>query len=166
MRTTEPIVAIQGHPELVMWADAPIGVKIRPGRPTDLSAVAEIDEASFEPFWRYGESELAGLLGTERLAVAQASGGAVIGYTLTTVSRGSATLSRLATVPHARNYGVGRALLAESAAWAVRSGAVTFALCTQEANSASRRMYASAGLVEVAERYAFAIREVAGEVRA
>ena len=166
MRTAEPIVAIQGHPELVMWADAPIGVRIRAGRPSDLSAVSAIDEACFEEFWRYGERELAGLLGAERLAVAQASGGAVIGYTLTTVSRGSATLSRLATAPHARNYGVGRALLAESAAWALRNGAVTYSLCTQEANSASRRLYASAGLTELAERYAFAICDVAKGVRA
>jgi len=165
MRTAEQIVAIQGHPELVMWADAPIGVRIREGRPSDLSAVAAIDEACFDEFWRYGERELSGLLGTERLAIAQASGGAVIGYTLTTVSRGSATLSRLATAPHARNYGVGRALLAESAAWAVRSGAVTYSLCTQEANSASRRLYASAGLTELAERYAFAVCDVAKEGR-
>lgn len=165
MRMAERIVAIQGHPELVLRADPPIGVRIRAGTAHDIAAVATIDEASFDEFWRYSEHEVAGLLGLERLAVAEASGGAVIGYTLTTVSRGSATLSRLATAPHARTYGIGRALLAESAAWSVRSGAVTFSLCTQEANSASRRLYATAGLSELGERYAFAICDVAKEAR-
>jgi len=165
MRIAERIVAIQGHPELVLRADPPIGVRIRAGTADDIAAVATIDAASFSEFWRYDEDELAGLLGVERLAVAEASGGAVIGYTLTTVSRGSATLSRLATAPHARTCGVGRALLAESAAWSVRSGAVTFSLCTQEANSASRRLYATAGLSELAERYAFAICDVTKEAR-
>ena len=165
MRMAERIVAIQGHPELVLPADPPIGVRIRAGTADDISAVAAIDAASFDEFWRYQEHELSGLLGVERLAVAEASGGAVIGYTLTTVSRGSATLSRLATAPHARTCGVGRALLAESAAWSVRSGAVTFSLCTQEANSASRRLYATAGLSELAERYAFAICDVTKEAR-
>jgi ribosomal protein S18 acetylase RimI-like enzyme len=147
----------------VLPADPPIGVVIHEGKAADVGAVAAIDAASFDEFWGYSHNELTGLLGAERLAVAVASGGAVIGYTLTTVSRGSATLSRLATAPHARNYGVGRALLAESAAWSLRSGAVTYALCTQEENSASRRLYTSAGLTELAERYAFATCDVAKE---
>lgn len=157
MRVAQHIVAVQGHPELVLPAGPPLGVTIREGTAADVPAVALLDAASFEEFWRWSEEDLLGFLDVERLGVAQASGGAIIGYTLATVSRGSATLSRLATAPHARRSGVGQALLAESAAWAVRRGAVTFSLCTQEENSASRALYARAGLTEIDERYAFAI---------
>ena len=165
MRTAERIVAIQGHPELVLPTGPPLGVVIREGGPADLEAVARIDALSFEEFWSWSAEDFAGFLADERLAVAEASGGAIIGYTLATVSRGSATLTRLATAPHVRRAGVGRALLAESASWAVRSGAITLALCTQEQNSASRGLYASAGLTEIEERYAFAISEARMEVQ-
>jgi [ribosomal protein S18]-alanine N-acetyltransferase len=160
MKVAQRIVAIQGHPELVLPADPPHAVMIRPGTAADLDAVARLDETSFEEFWRWGKDELSGFLDVERLAVAEASGGAIIGYTLATVSRGAATLSRLATVPHARRAGVGRALLAEAAKWAVWQGAVTLSLCTQEDNLASRALYAQAGLREIPERYVFAVRSV------
>ena len=160
MKVAQRIVAMQGHPELVLPADPPIGVTIRPGTADDIDAVARLDEASFDEFWRWNREDLLGFLDVERLAVAEASGGAIIGYTLATVSRGAATLSRLATAPHARRAGVGRALLAEAAAWTVWQGAVTFSLCTQQDNPASRALYAQAGLREIAERYAFAVRDV------
>jgi ribosomal protein S18 acetylase RimI-like enzyme len=165
MQVAQRIVGIQGHPQLVLPADPPLGVAIRAGGPADLAAVARIEAESFDDFWRWGDEDLLGFLADERLAVACARGGAIIGYTLATVSRGSATLTRLATAPHARGAGVGRALLSEAAAWAASKGAVTFALCTQEENSASRSVYAAAGLTELDERYAFAIGDVAKEVR-
>ena len=51
-------------------------------------------------------------------------------------------------------------MLSEAAQWAVWQGAVTLSLCTQEDNAASRALYKQAGLREIAERYAFAIRSV------
>ena len=159
LRVAHRIVAVQGRPELVLQRDAPLGVQIREATSADLPAVARIDAASFGELWRYEEPELTRIAGVERLAVAQAEGGALIGYTLATVIRGSATLSRLATAPHARGCGVGRALLSEAACWATRRGAVTLALCTQEENAASRSLYAAAGLAEVRERFALAVRD-------
>ena len=163
MRVVQRVVAIQGHPELIMPAQPPVGVRIRPATEADVTAVARLDSACFEEFWRYGASEFRELSHVERMAVAEAEGGALIGYTLATVSRGAATLSRLATAPHARRCGIGRALLVESASWARRQGAVTLSLCTQEENSGSRAMYASAGLTELPERYALALADVKAE---
>jgi ribosomal protein S18 acetylase RimI-like enzyme len=157
MHVAEKVVAIQGHPELVLPADPPLGVTIREGTPADLPAAAAIDAASFDEFWRWGEADLEGFLADESFAVAQARGGALIGYTLATVSRGAATLTRLAVAPQARRAGLGRALLAEVAHWATKSGAITLSLCTQEDNPASRALYASAGLAELEDRYALAI---------
>jgi ribosomal protein S18 acetylase RimI-like enzyme len=159
MRVVQPIVAIQGNPGLIMPAEPPIGVRIRPATEADIIAVARVDGACFEEFWRYGVAEFRDLARTERMTVAEAKGGAIIGYTLATVVRGAATLSRLGTAPQARRCGVGRALLAEVASWTASRGAVTISLCTQEENSASRAMYASAGLTELPERYALAFME-------
>lgn len=160
MRVPQRIVGIQGHPQLMLPSDPPLGVEIRVGGRDDIGPVARVDAESFDEFWRWGELDLLGFLATERLAVAQARGGAVIGYTLATVDRGAATLTRLAVAPQARGVGIGRALLAEAATWSVGQGAVTLALCTQEENTASRSLYAAAGLTEIADRYAFAICDV------
>jgi len=165
MRVAQRIVAIQGHPEIILPAQPPIGVRIRPATEADITAVARLDSACFEEFWRYSAPEFRDLSRVERMAVAEAEGGALIGYTLATVSRGAATLSRLATAPHARRCGIGRALLVESVSWALQQGAVTLSLCTQEENSASRAMYASAGLSELPERYALACADVRVEGR-
>ena len=65
----------------------------------------------------------------------RAADGEVIGYTLATVSRGAAVLSRLCTAPEARRRGVGAALLSDVGRWCRQTGAVTIALCTQEENT-------------------------------
>jgi len=160
MRVKQRIVAIQGHPELVLPAHAPQGVAVREGTAADIDAVTALDAESFDEFWRWNREDLLGFLDAERLTVAEANGGAIIGYTLATVSRGAATLSRLATAPQARRAGIGSAMLFEAARWAVWQGAVTFSLCTQADNKASRRLYTRAGLAEIPERYAFAIKDV------
>jgi len=157
MEIYERITAIQGHPEAVLRADPPLGVTLRPGRPDDVPTLAVLDTASFDAFWAYGAVELQELAATERLVVAEAADGEVIGYTLATVSRGAATLGRLAVAPSARRHGLARALVADVAHWAVEQEAYTVSLCTQESNTAARRLYAGAGLSEVADVYGFAI---------
>jgi [ribosomal protein S18]-alanine N-acetyltransferase len=164
MRIVQRVVPIQGRPHLIARADPPAGVVIREGTPADIPAVAGVDGACFDEYWGWGEEDLLGFLADERLAVAQTSSGAIIGYTLATLNQGATTLSRLAVVPDARRRGVGGALLAESASWAMRGGAATLALCTQVDNAASRRLYTSAGLRELEDVYAFAMGDVAKEV--
>ena len=151
------IVAMQGRAQDVLPVEAPPGVTLRCGAGADLPALATLDEASFDDFWAYGLPELSEYALTERLIVAETGECEVIGYTLATVSRGAATLGRLAVAPHARRRGLARALVADVAGWAVRAGAVTVSLCTQESNTAARRLYAAAGLAEVAKVYGFAI---------
>ncbi len=93
--------------------------------------------------------------------VAEDASGQLIGYTLATVSRGTATLGRLGVAESARGHGLGRALVSEVARWSQAAGAETMTLCTQEENSAARRMYAAAGLAEVRHAYGFAIGDAA-----
>lgn len=153
------IVAIQGRADAVAPAEPPADVRIRRGSADDVPALASLDAACFDEFWRWDAEDLLGFLGTERLALAETDSGQLVGYTLATVHRGAATLTRLGTLPQWRRRGVGRALLGESAAWARRAGAETFALCTQEANAASRALYSAAGLTELDVRYGLAMRD-------
>jgi [ribosomal protein S18]-alanine N-acetyltransferase len=163
MRTVQRVVPIQGRPQFIAHAEPPEGVILREGTSADIPAVADVDSACFGEFWRWGEEDLLGFLADERLAVAETSAGAIIGYTLAALGHGATTLTRLAVVPDARRSGVGGALLAESAGWAARGGAERLVLCTQVDNAASRRLYASAGLREIEGAYAFAMGDVATE---
>ena len=161
MSVCQRITAIQGHPRGVLRADPPLGVQFRSGRSEDLEMVRALDARCFDDFWRYGDSELRGLFASERLVVAENDQGELIGYTLATVSRGAVTLGRLGVEPAARHRGVGRALVYEVARWADDAGAQTISLCTQEENTAARRLYAVAGLAEVRDVYGFAIGDAA-----
>jgi len=160
MSAAYPIVAIQGLPGLVKLTPPLQGIRLVAAESGDLPDLIELDAECFDPFWRYGESELIELLATERAVVARTDSGELIGYTLATVSRGAATLGRLAVSPRARRRGLGRALVADVALWASESGAMTIGLCTQEENVASRALYRSCGLHEIEDRYAMAISDV------
>jgi ribosomal-protein-alanine N-acetyltransferase len=155
-----PIVAIQGIPDRMRMTPPPPGVVLRRAVLADAGAVERLDAECFDEFWHYGAHELSALLSRERCALAETASGELIGYTLATVSGGAAVLSRLCTAPQARRTGVGALLLSDVGAWCRQTGASTIALCTQEENVASRALYASAGLVETNERYAFVMREI------
>jgi ribosomal protein S18 acetylase RimI-like enzyme len=159
MRIVQRIVALQGVPARLGHADPPPGVTLRPAEDADLAALVELDAACFEPFWRYDLDGLTRLMRRERMTVAEDGPGELIGYTLATVSGGTALLGRVCTAPSARRRGVGRALVADAAAWAATAGGETMTLCTQEENAASRALYRAAGFSEVPEAYAFALRE-------
>jgi len=161
MRDVAGIVAIQGVPERMKSAAPPPGVGTREATTSDCAALARLDSLCFDDFWRYNAEEFSALLSRERCVLAATTDGDLIGYTLATAGRGSAVLSRLCTAPHARRRGVGAYLLAEVAAWLREQRASTLTLCTQEENAASRALYSSAGLVELDERYAFAMLDAA-----
>jgi len=159
MSDLEPIVAIQGVPDRIQPASLPPGVVLRHAVSADAEALAHLDAECFDAFWCYKSEELSELLSRERCVLAQTPDGELIGYTLATVNRGAATLSRLCTSPRMRRSGIGSGLLSDVALWCRQERASTIALCTQEENVASRALYASAGLVELAQRYTFAMRE-------
>jgi len=160
MSDLEPIVAIQGIPDHIQPASLPSGVVLREAVSVDSETLAHLDAECFDDFWRYNAEDISALLSRERCVLAQTADGELIGYTLATASRGAAILSRLCTSPRMRRSGIGSALLSDVALWCRQESASTIALCTQEKNVASRALYASAGLVELAQRYTFAMREI------
>lgn len=159
MRAIEPVVALQGSPATQTKALVPTGVELRRALERDVEAILAVDASGFAEFWRYGPAEITRSVTEDRLVVAEESG-RLIGYTLSTLSRGVVTLARLVVAPDARRRGVARALLADVAGYAERAGASQIALCTQVENEASRALYAAAGYTELPDPYAFAIAEV------
>jgi len=157
MEVVEPLVALQGVAEDVAGHPVRAGLAIRVGGPADLEPLAQLDAACFDDFWRYGPTELGeSLAARDRLRAEK--DGVPVGYATCSVHGASATLGRLAVSPEARREGVGSALLADVAGFALRSGAFAVTLCTQEANAGSRALYATMSLVELPERYALAAR--------
>ncbi|MGV8084540.1 MAG: GNAT family N-acetyltransferase [Coriobacteriia bacterium] len=160
MQIEQRIIAILATPSAVVQAPPPSGVRLRNGTPRDIPVIAVLDAECFDEFWKYSEADLALLVRHERLTIAETAEGEIIGYTLTSASRGAASLGRLGVAPAHRNRGLGMALVAEAAEWAARWGAASLSLCTQEDNVASRSLYTKAGLDELKERYALALRNV------
>jgi len=155
MEVAEPIIALQGLAEDVAVCRRPADVTLRIGSIGDLADIVQLDAACFNEFWRYGPQELGESLSHERVLIAEKDG-ALLGYATCSLHGGSATVGRLAVSPRARRQGVGMALLSDVAGFALRSGAYAVTLCTQEANEASRALYASASMIELSERYALA----------
>lgn len=141
------IVVCRLQPPLAVVRPAPPGVTVRIGLPTDHAAVAALDGACFDEFWRYDEESLHHYTASERLGVAEVAG-RVVGYTLSTVHGAEGTVGRLAVTPERRGGGVGTALLADAVVYLARRGVLAVTLCTQEENDDSRRVYAKAGFRE------------------
>lgn len=146
------------------WADEEIDlfgeVRLRQALADDLPTLVDIDAECFDEFWRYDPEHLARYLVEDRLVVAEGPDG-LIGYTLATVVRGSATLGRLAVRPSARGRRTGEALLREALSYLMRAGADTVTLCTQEENLTSRSLYRKVGMTELTGRLVFLARPVA-----
>jgi [ribosomal protein S18]-alanine N-acetyltransferase len=132
----------------------PAGVRLRHALADDLPELVRIDAECFNDFWRYDADRLSRYFVEDRLIVAEGSQG-VIGYTLSTVVRGSGTLGRLAVRPSVRRRGVGEALLCDALEHLVRTGVGTVSVCTQEDNRASRALYRKIGMTELSGRLVF-----------
>lgn len=158
MEVRERLVLLRARPRDVRPALPRAGVELREATEDDLDSIVSLEQACFEAFWQSGPRLIADRLRRDRLVLATL-GGETIGYTLTTLSRDGGSLGGLAIHPSERRRGVGSALVAEAAAHLEALGARTMTLSTQEHNTASRAMYAKAGLAEVRDRLVFASGE-------
>jgi ribosomal-protein-alanine N-acetyltransferase len=129
-------------------------VRIRPAGYADMPVLMQLDEACFEPFWRYDARHMSRFCETGRLALAE-RGGEAVGYTLCTVDGDEGLLGRLCVLPARRNNGIGRALVREAVSFTSRHGAGRTTLSTQVDNGASQALYRSAGFRDTGRRYAF-----------
>lgn len=135
------------------------GTTLRLAMHHDLAALASLDAACFEPFWRNDPQRMADLLAHGHCAVAVDRQGALLGYTHATVEHGEGRIGRLAVAPAHRRTGVGGALLRNVMGFLARAGVHDMTLCTQEENRASRALYARMGFTEMEMRAVFLIRD-------
>ena len=127
---------------------------LRPARQEDLRPLALLDREAFAPLWHMGTEELAQLMVTGRVQVAEWQG-ELAGYTsLAFYQRENggereAQLVRLAVHPRFQGRGIGRQLLAESLRYAHSLEAFRVQLNTQESNRRSQQLYQAFGFRQV-----------------
>ena len=78
--------------------------------------------------------------------------GELLGWTCLLLAADEAELLKIAVAPARRRQGIGRALLADAVAGAIRSGARRLFLEVRERNQAARALYSDAGFTEVGRR--------------
>jgi ribosomal-protein-alanine N-acetyltransferase len=129
-------------------------VALRPAIMADAEAVLAVDGECFEPFWHYDLRLIRRFLGAGGVALAERDGRCV-GYTLSTVDRGSAVLGRLCVSAPERRTGIGSLLLDAAILRAHQSGARHMTLSARTGNAAALALYRSAGFIDTGRRYAF-----------
>jgi ribosomal-protein-alanine N-acetyltransferase len=129
------------------------GTGIRPMMPYDLSAVAEVDAAAFEPLWQNSYDALRRAYPQAVLASVAERDEQVVGYQISTRNPLGAHLARLAVRPEVQGKGIGRALLADLFRNAAKRGISRLTVNTQSDNAASLTLYRKAGFREMNERY-------------
>lgn len=125
----------------------PAGYAVRPAAPADLDGLVRLENEAFESD-RLDRRALRHALRSPTILalVASRPDGAVAGYALVQVRRGSAIgrLTSLAVGPGEAGRGVGRTLLSEAEAIASRHGCDRLRLEVRADNARARRLYAAA----------------------
>lgn len=129
--------------------DGPEAAHLRSGRRSDLSRVLEIDEASFDSFWKldrdsFNTARRATPVNYYRVATIDQ---VVVGYAITGRAGRSAFLQRLGVDPNVRGRGIGAQLVSDSLRWAQREGCASMLVNTQVINDNARRLYERLGFV-------------------
>lgn len=117
-------------------------VRVRPAGPSDLPAVARLDQAAFGPIWGYGEHVFRSVLDTDALFLLAEEEGEIVGYILCTMHpERRAHIVRLAVSPAHQGRQIGVRLLAEAFVALRSRGVEWISLNTQEENRRSQRLY-------------------------
>jgi len=131
----------------------PAGARFRAYRPSDLSAVHEVDRLAFDGLWLYSLPVLmAGLEQAASVTILEAEG-CIAGYQLSTASALGAHLARLAVRPELRGRGFGRALVGHLLHEFGRQGLDRVSVNTQEDNAPSLQLYRRLGFRDTGQSY-------------
>lgn len=126
---------------------------IRPMEMADLQAVAELDNAAFEPMWGLSEEALrSAYLQSEHSSVAEQDN-KIIAYELSTSNNFSAHLARVAVNPEYQRTHLGSHMISEMIGFFHSRGIQTITVNTQSNNSASLELYRKTGFHPTDEIY-------------
>lgn len=130
------------------------GIKLRPGRRTDLSSVLSIDRRSFDGFWAMDREALSAArkaTPVHRYMVATIKN-RVVGYVVTGRSGRYTFLQRLGVDPVERRKGIGSTLVGDALRWGLEGGGTSMLVNTQDRNEEALRLYQHLGFELVEEK--------------
>jgi ribosomal-protein-alanine N-acetyltransferase len=161
---SEWIVSLERHPRPLAGAPASAAI-IRSVQPGDLSPLAALDAATFEPPYQMASGELIELMVTSgHFVVAESNAetgpAALLGYACADVLVDTGQIIRLAVHPGAQRHGIGRTLLNDGLAYCSAAGARRVTINTQESNSASLRLYEQFGFRRIGRRVPLLVRRL------
>lgn len=119
----------------------PAPARVRPFRPREIAAVAEIDHRAFHPLWQLSDRALGAALAQAAVATVAEVDGAIVGYQITTATGIGAHLARLAVDPPLQRSGIGTLLVADALRDLSRRGLHRVSVNTQSDNRPSLRLY-------------------------
>jgi len=116
-------------------------VHVRPATQADIPNVLIVDQAAFEPTWRYGLAGLSRIWSKTRHKIVAEQNGQVIGYVCGEASKSNGHVVRLAVDPAHQGQNVGAALLAAISQSFFAAGVKSITLNTQTNNTTSQKLY-------------------------
>jgi ribosomal protein S18 acetylase RimI-like enzyme len=123
--------------------DRPAPARVRPFRPREIAAVAEIDHRAFHPLWQLSDRSLEAALAQAAVATVAEVDGNIVGYQITTATGVGAHLARLAVDPPLQRSGIGSLLVTDALRFLSRRGLHRVSVNTQADNAPSLRLYSS-----------------------
>jgi ribosomal-protein-alanine N-acetyltransferase len=143
-RTKAPLPAAPGLP-----------FHLRPLRPADLPAVVAVDQAAFAAPWHVSQEALGLALGEAGYATTAEAGDPprLVGFQISTESRGAGHLARLAVLPEVQGQGIATALAGDAMAYFDSRRARRVTVNTQQDNQASLAVYERLGFQSTGEQY-------------
>jgi ribosomal-protein-alanine N-acetyltransferase len=121
--------------------------------PSDLKAVAEIEQAAYDYPWSHGIFRDCLLAGYQTLVIDV--GHSVVGYGIMSIAAAEAHILNLCVHPHSQRQGFGRRLLTALLVKAEQSEATKVFLEVRPSNAAALGLYESAGFERIGIRPAY-----------
>jgi ribosomal-protein-alanine N-acetyltransferase len=136
-------------------------VHVRPAHPGDFPALVALDEAAFDPLWRYVSQTFAHALENLPYFVVAELAGQTIGYLFSSQQGDRGHLIRVAVHPDYQGCGIGARLLTEAIEFFRTEGAKVVTLNTQKDNTISQRLYRRFGFRPMGEEALVLKRDLA-----
>jgi ribosomal-protein-alanine N-acetyltransferase len=136
-------------------------VHVRPVHPGDFPALVALDEAAFDPLWRYVSQTFAHALGSLPYFVVAELAGQTIGYLFSSQQGDRGHLIRVAVHPDYQGCGIGARLLTEAIEFFRTEGVKVVTLNTQKDNTISQRLYRRFGFRPMGEEALVLKRDLA-----
>src|SRR5581483_669738 len=115
----------------------------------DLPALQVLEEACFEPLWRYDSVAFSDIAATHPYFVVAELNGRVVGYQFNTLEGDAGYLIRIAVHPSVNGQGIGARLMAEAMRFFKQANVSRIMLNTQEDNYHAHRLYEWFGFIRL-----------------